>query len=130
PLTDASHCGATSGCGVGSGNAGAVCATGQKCDGGRCGCISLIVSMGDTCAIRNDKTAWCGLEPGNTTHQEGAGLGPLAQIAVAFSYHCVVDNRGFVSCWGGYIGNGTSDIGPTPASPDLTGRFSQVQVDN
>lgn len=142
PLSDESHCGATVGCGIGSGRAGAVCATGRVCAIGRCGCIASIASSIDFCALRTDMKLWCwgpndNGEVGDGTMvavpmpiQVATSIFNLTQIAMSWYSTCASRADGSVWCWGNnafyQLGNESNTDSSIPVHATAAGFFDQV----
>jgi hypothetical protein len=119
---------------MGSGNAGATCAAGQKCSAGRCGCVLSMESDFETCVVRTDKTLWCwnpstGSQPTAVATSLGA---TITQVATGSSSdNCAISNES-AWCWGtNYrLGNGSMQGSSVPVQPALPlGRYAQVAMD-
>ena len=150
PQTDTTYCGATLGCGVGAGEAGATCATPSTCSGARCtaplpgGTPRLATGQQHTLFLKSDGTAegWGGNGSGqlgdNSNASSAAAAVPvelfnagsdagvtllqnIAQLAANASNSAAVKTDGTVWAWGA---NGSGQVGDGSTSA----RNGAVQV--
>ena len=76
PMTDPSHCGATSGCGTGGmGSAGTACKNGLVCNGGTCAvsCPGMEVNCSGACVDPSNDPTHCGATTGCGVGDAGSG---------------------------------------------------------
>ncbi len=110
PMTSVTNCGATAGCGVGSGSAGAVCPQGQICTGGACAvsCLPNQVNCNGTCVDPLTSRAYCGATAGCGVGSGSAGATCGAGTICSNGTCQLTCQSGLVSCAGNCIDPQTS----------------------
>src|SRR5690606_24064962 len=103
PDTDRNYCGATAGCGEGSGSDGEVCGAGSVCQAGSCvlSCPSGLVACGSTCVDPDTDRNYCGATAGCGESGQGTAGETCDEGEVCSGGSCALScQAGLIECNG------------------------------